>query len=104
MALTNKSLCSGTLTDSNSTLYTAPASAGNYSVVKSLIICNKTSTSKTVTIKFNSVDVISTHTINPYDTIVIPFADAILGNGQTIQGSASANTSVNYYISGIESA
>jgi hypothetical protein len=105
MAYINKALCSGTFSDSNATLYTCEATpTDGYTIVKSMILCNKTASSKTVTLKLNSVEVIYEHEIEAKDTIVIPFADAIIMAGQLIEGSASAASSVNYYISGTESA
>jgi len=102
MATTDKRLCSGVFGASNATLYTAPATAGNYVIVKAVTICNKTSASHTVTLKFDAIEVVATHTILGYDTVTIPFIDQILEASEIIEGSADAADSINYYISGKE--
>lgn len=102
MATTNKRLCSGTLSASNSALYTAPAAAGNYTVVKAVTLCNKSASSANVTLKLAGIEVICTHTIRAYDTVTIPFIDHILQYGELIEGSASTAATINYYISGKE--
>lgn len=100
MAVTNKRLCKGTLTTSNATLYTTPASTTT--VVKAVTICNKTAAAQTVTLKFAGTEVIAGHSLAAYDTITLPFMDQILAAGELIEGLANANSAINYYISGKE--
>jgi len=102
MAITNKRLCANTLTAANATLYTAPVTAGNYTVIKSITLCNKTSANHTVNLKFNGIDVIFGHTILANDTITVPFIDQIIEASELIEGSADAVDSITYYISGKE--
>jgi hypothetical protein len=100
MATTDKRLCSGTLADSNATLYTVPAVTKT--IIKALTLCNKTASPATVIIKFAGVEVIYTYTILGYDTITIPFFDQMIDATELIEGSASSATTVNYYMSGKE--
>jgi hypothetical protein len=97
--ITNKRICSGTLSDSNATLYTAPSTSGLITVIKSISLCNKTAGAVTVTIKLDGLEIICDHTIAAYDTY--PFKiDQIIEATELIEGSASAAASVTYYISG----
>jgi len=100
MAVTDKRLCKGTLSDSNATLYTVPAST--MALVKAITVCNKTNVTVTFTIKFASTEVIHTHNLRAYDTLTIPFLDQILNTGELIEGLASSAASIDYYISGKE--
>jgi hypothetical protein len=100
--ITEKRLCKGTLTDSNATLYTAPAAAGDYTVVIGVTLCNKTASAATVTIKFAGTEIIGGFTLLSYDTITVEFASQILQEGELIEGSSGTSGSVNYYISGKE--
>lgn len=100
--ITSKRLYGGTLTDTSATLYTTPALTGNYTIVKSLVICNKTTLSQKVTILLNSIEILSSHVISPNETVVIPNIDQILQNGESISGYADTIDSINCYISGKE--
>lgn len=102
MAIVDKRLCAGTLTDSNATLYTAPSSSGAITIVKALTLCNKTASSATVTIKFDGIEILSTHSIAASDTVIIPFMDQILEASEIIEGSSGTASAINYYISGKE--
>jgi hypothetical protein len=102
MATTNKRLCAGVLTDSSTTLYTAPAGSGDYAILKSLILCNTDTSAAEVTILMNDVAIVSAHIIAAHDTIVIPVIDQILEASDTIKGHASTAAVVTYYLSGKE--
>lgn len=102
MATTNKRLCSGVLSGANATLYTAPAAAGNYVIVKAITLCNKTAVAATVTLKLAGIEVICTHIIRAYDTVTIPFIDHVLQAGELIEGSSGTASAINYYMSGKE--
>jgi len=99
MADTLKKLGSGTLTTGSVTLYTTPSLTKT--IVKSIILCNYTASDATVTIAFAGVNVIYEHTIIAKDTLTIQIT-GILEASTAITGLASAGTSINYYISGIE--
>ena len=100
--VTEKRLCKGTLTDSNATLYTAPAASGDYTVIIGITLCNKTAAAATVTIKFAGTEVIAEFTLLEHDTITIEFASQILQAGELIEGSSGTASAINYYISGKE--
>lgn len=100
MTITNKRLCKGTLSDSEGTLYTVPAST--QAVLKALTLCNKTANPATVTLKLAGTEVIYQHTIAGNDTITIPFMDQVLDASETIAGLSDTASAINYYISGKE--
>lgn len=100
MGVIDKRLCKGTLSTSNATLYTVPANTKT--IIKAITLCNKTSTAYTVTIKFASTEIIYQHTIYPNDTVTIPFIDQLIEATELIEGLASSNSAINYYISGKE--
>lgn len=102
MSTTNKRLCAGTLTGTSAILYTAPSSSGAITIIKAIALCNKTAAPVMVTLAFDGVDVVNTHAIAAYNTIMIPFADQIIEAGETITGYAGSASAVNYYISGME--
>lgn len=96
-----KRLGKGTLTTSNATLVAAPG-AGVYYIVKSLTICNKTSVDDVVTFKLAGTEILYQHPITAKDSLTIPFLDHVVHTGELIEGNAGANSSLTYYISGIE--
>jgi hypothetical protein len=98
MANALKKLASGTLADSSGTLYTATAVQA---IVKSITLCNKTDTAATATITFDSVNVINTHSIAAYDSLVIQMTH-IIESGDIIAGEAGTASAIDYYISGVE--
>ncbi len=100
--MADKRLCAGTFADSSETIYAAPSAAGSYVVIKAVTLCNKTSSSRLVTLKFDGIEVVCNHTILGYDTVTIPFIDQIIEADELIAGNADADNAVNYYISGKE--
>jgi len=99
MADTLKKLASGTLGTTEATLYTVPASTKT--IVKSIILCNKTTSTATATIKFAGVEVVAAHAVKANDTLCVQIT-GVLEASATIAGLASAASAINYYISGIE--
>lgn len=99
MADVLKKLGSGTLTTSSATLYTAPAST--QAIVKCITLCNKTSSAATATITFDSVNIINTHSIAAYDSLVVPLTHIIEAE-DLIAGLAGTGSAIDYYISGME--
>ena len=99
MADTLKRLAGGTLTNTSATLYTAPASTTT--IIKELVLCNKTAAAVTATIAFNSVNVVCGKSIAANDSLVIPFT-SIVHATNAITGLAGSNSAIDYYISGIE--
>lgn len=100
MSITNNRLCSGTLADSNATLYTAAATSGLYVIIKSLTLCNKTASAATVTLKLDGVEIYSALSIAANTTVIVTGLDQIIEAEELIEGSASAASAINYYISG----
>lgn len=98
----DKRLCKGTLANANGTLYTSPAVAGGYTVIKAITLCNKTAAAQKATIKFAATEVIAAHTVAANDTVTIPFIDQIITTGELIEGLCDAADAINYYISGKE--
>lgn len=99
MADTLKRLGKGTLGTSSTTLYTVPASTKT--ILKEIILCNKTATDATVTVVIDGATVIGGKTVAKNDTYVIEF-HSIIEAGITITGLAGTATSIDYYLSGIE--
>lgn len=99
MTDTLKRLAGGTLTTGSVTLYTAPSSTTT--IVKELILCNKTAASTTVTISFNSVNIVFAKTVAANDSLILPLT-SILQTTNIIAGLASSSSAIDYYISGIE--
>lgn len=104
MAITRKRLAKGTLTDTLSTIYTAPITGGSYTLPTGLWLCNKTSSDTTVTINIAGTEVIFQHVIEANDSLAINLKEAniLIEAGETIEANASANDNITYYISGVE--
>ncbi len=100
MATLNKKLAHGTLADAKATLYTTPAST--QTIIKSLILCNKTATARTVDLYFGGRLVLKSYTISAYDTYILPKIDSIIDAAELIEGNASATTAIDYIICGKE--
>jgi hypothetical protein len=97
----------GTLSDSLANIDDAAVPADHIRFVKAITLCNKTATDRTVTITFAGTNVIYTYTLEGYgagkeNTITIPFFDQVMEAAERIQGSASATSAIDYYISGRE--
>ena len=100
MAIVSKRLCKGTLGTTSATLYTVPALT--LTVVKAVTLCNITAVGATVTLAFAETSVIHSFTLNPYDTVTIPFMDQVLHAGEVLAGHAGTASAITYYISGKE--
>jgi hypothetical protein len=100
--ITEKRLCKGALSDSNATLYTAPAAAGDYTVIIGVTLCNTTAAAATITLKFAGTEVISGFALAGNDTITVEFISQILQEAELIEGSSGTASAINYYISGKE--
>lgn len=101
MANTFKKLTSGTFTNGSATIYTVPAATKT--LVKELIFCNKTAGAITVTLTYDGVNIVNAQSIAANTTLIIP-CNSILEATKIMAGLASANTSIDYYISGMEMA
>lgn len=99
MADTLKKLAGGTLTDISATLYTVPLSTKT--IVKEIIMSNKTSSATTVTVTFEGYSIIGGGSIAANDTLIIEL-HSIMESSAVIAGFAGMSSAVDYYISGIE--
>jgi hypothetical protein len=97
-----KRLYKGTLTDSNATLYTAPSSTGNYTVIKTLTVCNKSASDAVVTISIAGTYLLYQQPITAKKTLLLIDLDHVLQAEELIEGLASADTTMDVYISGKE--
>jgi len=98
--VTEARFAKGTLTDSNATLYTAPAGVGNYVIVISMVLCNTSAAQATVTIKVDGLEVVSGFTVLPNDSIPVPMMGLVVEAEEIIEGSSGTTGVINYYISG----
>jgi len=100
MAVTDERLCKGTLSDSNATLYTVPT--GTKTILKSLSLCNTSSSAVTITLKLAGTELYSGHSLAANSSVNIQSLDQILEAGELIEGSASTASVIAYYFSGKE--
>lgn len=98
MALSNERLVGTNLTGSNATLYTVP-SAKKVSVT-SITLANTGSSTRTVTIKLNGVEIISAYSLSSHETFGLSIAHVIYTT-ELIEGSQDTGTDVKVYISGV---
>lgn len=78
MALTPKRLYTGN--DTASTVYTAPSAAGSYSIIKTISICNTTTTAKTVSINLVPSGGSAGVSNKIMSNVVVPANDTIYSN------------------------
>lgn len=115
MAITQKRLAGpGQLTTATTTYYTVPA--GTTTIVKQVLVTNTTASAKTVTVRLlpvgvsesatpNWVDIISAMTVAANETMAFNCSMVMNytgGAGDQIKAFASANSSVNITVFGIE--
>lgn len=86
-------------TNTSTVLYTTPSSTT--AVATSIIISNISSSDATVTISLNDVLIMNSVNVTANSIVSIDLKQA-LEAGQTIKGGASANTSINLHITGVE--
>ncbi|MCD9024304.1 hypothetical protein [Cohnella silvisoli] len=102
MALTKKKMYAGTLATGSATLYTAPAAGA---MVKEVVATNKTAVAVNVTIVIAGVSVLTGYTLDvagTKDATVILALSTVINSGDLITGLASAGSSVDCIISGVE--
>ncbi|SDL24407.1 hypothetical protein SAMN05428961_104386 [Paenibacillus sp. OK060] len=101
MADVIKNLYSATIsTTSTSTVYTVPDK--KFSVVKSVFICNKSTSSCAVKLIIGGINVIYDHVIKAKDTLVINDLDIPIIQGETIQVSTTIANTVSITLVGFE--
>ncbi len=99
MSDTLKVLARGELSGSLASLYEVPSDV--VTIVKSITLCNTHASARTVTLDIEGVAVVSEHSIDGKDTLVIPLT-LVMEAEDVLSGVASAAGDVDYYISGIE--
>lgn len=99
MADTLKNLYKGTLGTSSTTLYTVPASTKT--IVKEIVLCNKTASAATATVSFGGINVVAGKSIPANDSLIIEY-HSIMEAGTIIAGFAGTASTIDIYISGVE--
>lgn len=105
---TQAQLCPVTvLSGTVSTLYTVPT--GKNAIVKSILIANKTSTDKTITMYFvpsagtaGTTNIVFGEVAITANSTELVELSSTLAAGTTIQALASSSASINIHISGVE--
>lgn len=99
MAFTMKKLYGGTLTATSATLITGHATLKT--LVKDIILCNKTSTAVTVTIAIDGINILFGVPIDANSTKVVGLS-SVIEPTKLLTGLASLASSIDVYISGLE--
>jgi hypothetical protein len=99
MADTLKTLYKGTLGTGSATLYAVPASTTT--IVKEIILCNKTASATTASIAFDGGNIVAAKSIPANETLVIEL-HSILETTKIITGMAGTASAIDVFVSGIE--
>ncbi|MED5042764.1 hypothetical protein P9848_12600 [Geobacillus stearothermophilus] len=99
MAATAKRLYKGTAGTSVTTAYTVPASTTT--IVKNIVMTNKTGSAATITITIAGVEVVNNYSVAANDTVVIDLS-LVMSATETITVQAGTANAINVYISGVE--
>lgn len=99
MAVTAKRLYKGTAGTSATTAYTVPASTTT--IVKNIVLTNKTASAATATITIAGIEVINNYSVAANDTVVIDLS-LVMSATETITVLAGTASAINVYISGVE--
>lgn len=100
MAINNKRLASGTLSNANATLYTVPASTKT--IIKSISLCNTSASPATITLSLNGIYVFSAYSLAANSYLHIPQFDQIIDATELFEGLSGTDAVIDYYISGKE--
>lgn len=99
MAATPKRLYKGTAGTTPSTAYTVPTNTTT--IVKNIVLTNKTESAATVTITIAGVEVVNNYSVTANDTVVIDLS-LVMSATETITVQAGTASAINVYISGVE--
>ena len=99
MADTIKKIYRGLPATSNGTLYSVPASTTT--IIKSVTLCNITSTPATITLKAGGTTFVNAYTITANNTVILTDV-GIMSAGELIEGSQGTNGAISVWISGME--
>lgn len=99
MATTPKSLYKGTAGTSASTAYTVPAST--VTIVKNIVITNKTNSAATVNITVAGLEIVYRYSVEANSTVTLDVS-IVMNANETITVQAGTASAINIYISGVE--
>lgn len=99
MAYLNVAAYRGTLGGSNATLYTAPTSTTT--LITNVVLCNKTASAATASLALDGVSMFAAIPVAAYTTVSFDVRQA-LAAGKSLSGSASAGSTIDAHVSGIE--
>jgi hypothetical protein len=99
LAATAKRLYKGTAGTSATTTYTVPASTTT--IVKNIVLTNKTGSAATVTVTVAGIEIIYNYSVAPNDAVTIDLS-LVMNATETIEVQANAAGAINVYISGVE--
>ncbi len=99
MAATPKRLYKGTAGTSATTAYTVPTNTTT--IVKNIVMTNKTGSAATITITIAGVEVVNNYSVAANDTVVIDLS-LVMSATETITVRAGTANAINVYISGVE--
>lgn len=99
MATIAKRLYKGTPGTTSTTAYTAPAATTT--IVKNIIMTNKTALNATLTVTIAGTEVVYQYSVPAKDMITIDLT-AVINATETITLIAGTASAVNVYISGVE--
>ncbi|RDE19258.1 hypothetical protein [Parageobacillus thermoglucosidasius] len=99
MVATPKRLYKGTAGTTSSTAYTVPS--GITTIVKNIVITNKTSNAATATITIAGTEIVYQNPIAANDTVILDLS-LVMNATETITVQAGTANAINIYISGVE--
>jgi hypothetical protein len=98
MAIINKRLASGTLSNAKATLYTV--TAGKTVIIKAITLCNTSASAATITLYLDSIEILSGYSLAANTYLHIPQLDQILESEELLEGLSGTDAVIDYYISG----
>lgn len=102
MASVTKQLYKGTLSATNATLYTAPATTDSYVVIKTITICNETAIDGWITLAFDGSKILYNQLIPAKKSLIMIDLDHVIHASDIIEGLANAASTITVYMSGKE--
>ncbi len=98
MAIINKRLASGTLSNEKTTLYTVPKNKAT--IIKAITLCNTSASAATITLYLDSIKILSGYSLAANTYLHIPQLDQILESEELLEGLSGTDAVIDYYISG----
>ena len=100
MASVTKQIYGGTLTASNATLYTAPATSNSYVVIKTITVCNETAIDGWITLALDGGKILYQQLIPAKKSLIMIDLDHVIQASALIEGLANAANTMSILISG----